>query len=171
MAYCLQTTKNFRKILNKLSKNSFNSPVIRTNKCLAKQDKVNCLPSVVWPLSTPEINLLCSTDKSRTNVCKPPREQKRGGEKLNTFKWMHTYIYKRGEEYRVNTSFCWLFGESFKLEINAKSKNYPWGLHVAQWNTLLWLIIKMLFAELEGSDRLTNDRIMDGEDEFLNLVP
>ena len=27
----------------------------------------------------------------------------------------------------------------------------------------------MLFAELEGSDRLTNDRVMGGEDEFLNL--
>ena len=84
---------------------------------------------------------------------------------------MHTYIYNRDEEYRVNTSFCWHFDQSFKLEINAKPKNYLWGLHVAQWNTLLWLKIKMLFAELEVSDRLTNDRVMGGEDEFLNLVP
>ena len=106
MAYCLHTTKNFREISNKLSKNSFNSPVIRTNKCLAKQDKVNCLPSVVWPLSQPEINLLSSTGKSRTNVSKPPEEPKRGRKKQNTFKRMHTYIYKRDEEYRVNTSFC-----------------------------------------------------------------
>ena len=93
MAYCLHTTENFREISNKLSTNSFNSPVIRTNKCLAKQDKVNCLPSVVWPLSQPEINLLSSTGKSRTNVSKPPEEQKREGKN-----WIHlnecTHIFK-----------------------------------------------------------------------------
>ena len=38
LAYSLHTIKNFREISNKLSKNSFNSPVIRPNKCLAKQD-------------------------------------------------------------------------------------------------------------------------------------
>ena len=38
LAYYLHTIKNFREISNKLSKNSFNPPVIRPNKCLAKQD-------------------------------------------------------------------------------------------------------------------------------------
>lgn len=57
---------------------------------LSKLAVIN-LPSTVLPLSQLEINLLFSTGKSRTNVSKPPGEQKE--EEKTEYIKTNAYIY------------------------------------------------------------------------------